>query len=243
MANQLGVSRNTVVSAYDQLIGKGYLVSRKGSRCWVANTGGIASATKPFTKSVNFPKLSVEGAVSSQQPFLEGEPEASIFHPGLPETSAFPHKTWGAILKRLSAHSRKDLHGYHSIAGHFDLKKTLASYLTVSRGLKCAPENIILTTGAQAALDIIARLLVSPGETVWMADPGFFGARNAFTCAGASLVSLPVDQTGWQLPTHDVPDPNDLSHTSLSACFRNPHAIGPTSTDTVHSKRWKCLDH
>ncbi|MEP2531926.1 PLP-dependent aminotransferase family protein [Shimia sp.] len=207
LATQLAISRNTVVSAYDQLIAEGYLVSRRGSGCRVANTRGFAKTPQSGTTSTAGPTLSRHGTTLSQQLLLQNTTDASVFHPGLPETATFPHKTWGAILKRLSAPSQESLLGYHSISGHAELKSTLASYLTVSRGLKCTPQNIVLTTGGQAALDLLARLLIDKRDTVWMEDPGFIGAKNAFACAGASLVSMPVDENGWSLPAVASPNP------------------------------------
>src|SRR6185369_2183156 len=81
------------------------------------------------------------------------------------------------------------------------------SYLKIARGVRCRPEQIVVTTGAQAALDLLARILLDAGETVWMEEPGYYGAQAAFVAAGAELVPLHVDNQGWRLapPTNVTP--------------------------------------
>jgi GntR family transcriptional regulator/MocR family aminotransferase len=73
--------------------------------------------------------------------------------------------------------------------------------------VRCSPDQIVVTTGGQAALDLLARLLLSDGDTVWMEEPGYLGARGAFLGAGAKLWPLPVGRSGWQVPTGDYPPP------------------------------------
>lgn len=208
LAGELKISRNTVLGAYDQLIAEGYLVSRQGAGCWVADIRSqiLAEDATPASPDIS-PKLSGHGLLMSSQFFMQSKPEAAVFHPGIPETATFPFKNWGAILKRLSNSSNNKLLGYHSVSGLPELKSTLASYLTVSRGLRCTAEQIVLTTGGQAALDLLSRLLIEKDDTVWMEDPGFIGARSAFSVAGARLISLPVDPSGWHLPKAKNPRP------------------------------------
>lgn len=189
-----------MVSALDQLLAEGYVESRQGAGCWVTDTGALPLVANQMSSRGTAPKLSVRGELMSCQPHLEGRPKQAIFHPGIPEIGTFPFKTWGAILKRKSTPTGDDLFGYHTISGLSDLRTTIAEYLSVSRGLKCSANQIVLTTGAQAALDLFARILIDADDTVWMEDPGFIGAKSAFSAAGARLVSLPVDRFGWHPP-------------------------------------------
>ena len=200
LSADMRISRNTVLAAYDQLIAEGYLVSRQGAGCWVAEIQMQVLIEDNTSISEASPQLSDRGALMSEQFFLQSKPGAATLHPGIPETATFPFKTWGAILKRVSTPANDRLLGYHSISGLPVLKAALCSYLTVSRGLRCTPEQIVITTGGQAALDLISRLLLDEDAAVWMEDPGFIGARSAFSAAGARLISLPVNSSGWRLP-------------------------------------------
>ena len=95
--------------------------------------------------------------------------------------------------------ARHDLFGTYSVTGYPALQEAIASYLKVARGVRCAPEQIVVTTGAQAALDLLARLLLDPGEAAWVEEPGYYGAQAAFVAAGARLEPLFVDVQGWTL--------------------------------------------
>ncbi|MBN9219440.1 MAG: PLP-dependent aminotransferase family protein, partial [Mesorhizobium sp.] len=96
-------------------------------------------------------------------------------------------------------------------------------YLFSARGVRCRPEQVVITTGAQAAFDLLARLLLDPGDTVWMEEPGYYGAKAAFTVAGARIAPIPVDQQrGWRL---DAPDPAPRLIYVTPAC---QHPLGIT---------------
>ena len=79
------------------------------------------------------------------------------------------------------------------------LKAAIARHLETSRGVSCDPEQIVITGGAQAAFDVLARLLLNPEDAVWMEEPGYPGAQGSFVAAGAKLVPLRVGPTGWDL--------------------------------------------
>jgi len=76
------------------------------------------------------------------------------------------------------------------------LREAIATYLGSSRGVNCSPDQIVIVSGAQQGLDLIARLLVKPGEPVWMENPGYFGATAAFRNAGATIIPVPTDAEG-----------------------------------------------
>jgi GntR family transcriptional regulator/MocR family aminotransferase len=133
----------------------------------------------------------------SEQPFHHGEPGVTAFHPGLPDADNFPFNTWSKLVARRTKLARTDLFGSYHIMGYPPLCQSIARYLTASRGVICSPEQVIITNGAQAAFDLLARLLTDPGETVWMEEPGYYGAGAAFLSAGAKLVPLRVGDAGW----------------------------------------------
>ncbi|MBZ0227889.1 MAG: PLP-dependent aminotransferase family protein [Bauldia sp.] len=207
-AGELGISRNTVITALDQLAAEGLLESRRGSgihvaRISVANPGRPAGARD----GGSMPPLSARGQLMTSQPRVRTFPGRTAFHPGTPELALFPFKTWSRLLTRRARFGGQDLFGYHYISGHPDLRAMIASFLTTMRRVRCAPDQIVVTTGGQAALDLLSRLLLSEGDTVWMEEPGYVGARSAFLGAGAKLWPLRVNQNGWQVPQSDYPPP------------------------------------
>jgi GntR family transcriptional regulator/MocR family aminotransferase len=125
-------------------------------------------------------------------------------------------------LARRASFGGQDLFGYHYIAGHPELRAAIASFLSAMRRVNCTPEQIVVTTGGQAALDLLARLLLDPGDTVWMEEPGYLGARGAFLGAGARLAPLPVTREGWQVPDAAAPTPRLVY---LTPCCQHPLGI------------------
>ena len=97
-----------------------------------------------------------------------------------------------------NARSRgEDLLGYNHFAGHPQLREAIAEYLGVARGVDCRPEQVIVVTGAQAALDLSRASLMDDGDVAWMEEPGYIGARSAFLAGGARLAPLRVSREGW----------------------------------------------
>lgn len=199
LAQDLAVARNTVTAAYDQLVTEGYLANRRGARPTVVDlpSGPAADRTteKPACPAVH----SKRGQLLMQQPVHHGEPGHMLFHPGMPDAENFPFGTWSRLLARRASHAGDALFGTYDVAGHPGLRAAISAYVKTARGVSCTPDQIVVTTGAQAALDLLARLLVDPGDEVWMEEPGYYGAQSAFVAAGARLVPLHVDMAGWRL--------------------------------------------
>jgi GntR family transcriptional regulator / MocR family aminotransferase len=205
-ALDLAVARNTVVAAYDQLITEGYLLNRAGARPIVVDLPGGPVAQTQVATGLSDPDLSRRGEVMMCQPVHHGRPGHVAFHPGMPDSSSFPFGVWSRLLARRANFAGETLFGTYDVVGLPALREAIAAYLRAARGVRCTAEQIVVTTGAQAAFDLLARLLLDPGDPVWMEEPGYFGAQSAFTCAGAKLVPLPVTLEGWQLePPSPVP--------------------------------------
>jgi GntR family transcriptional regulator/MocR family aminotransferase len=206
LANDLGISRNTVIAAYDALLAEGYLESTAGSGTRVALLPARPLADVLGEES-RLPPLSARGRLMTSQLRDQTIPGRHAFRPGFPEIDTFPFSTWSRLVAANTRHTREDLFGYHLIAGHPRLRKALAEYLAVSRGVRCTPEQVIVLSGAQAALDLIARMFMDPGDNFWIEDPGYLGAHTAFLAAGGRPVPLPVGPGGWQLDGADRPPP------------------------------------
>lgn len=202
MAKELGISRTTIITAIDQLIAEGYLEARQGSGTHVAGwRHELEGQTAPrSTRKMNSgPGPSVSRLWISRLSKGKAAERPSVarpLRPGIPDVSEFPSILWGRLLRRASLSQSADAAGYGFLSGHPDLRAALADYLIEHRLVDTAPDDIIVTSSAQAALDLIARLLIETGDPVWIEDPGYRGARAAFMNAGARLIPIPVDVAG-----------------------------------------------
>ena len=205
LAADLSVSRNTVAGAFDQLLAEGYIEGRPGAGTFVANELPEkllrVSPAKPATARPRMPatQLSRRGRMLAATPVAPAGRDgasACAFRPGVPALDAFPRDLWARIAARQYRQSKFDLFSYGDAAGHPPLRRAIAEYLRAARGVNCSWEQVIVTSGSQQALDLAARLLLDPGDAAWVEDPGYAGARGAWTAAGIRCVPVPVDDEG-----------------------------------------------
>ena len=205
LAQQLGLSRNTINAALDQLKAEGYLHSRPGSGNFVCNALPEAffhrSGAQAEPRNKTSPKLSKKAeeiaTVGLKRHIANGS-----FQPGVPALDAFPMKQWSQLMHE---HGRRtSLMGFDDPAGYLPLREQLANYLRSSRGLSLNTDNIIITQGAQQAAQIAIQTVLNPGDLALVESPGYIGMRKALQCYGAKIASLPVTADGIaiaQLPT------------------------------------------
>lgn len=200
LSQQLRVGRNTVIAAYDQLLAEGYVEAQSGSGTRVARLlhGSVRSSRHDTPASA---QLSRRGSVIASTPQPHRPSRSINAQPAFPDVATFPFSIWSRLIARNAQRHDDDLLGYHSFAGHQRLRQAVAGYLGVARGVDCAPEQVIIVTGAQAALDLVSRILVDQDDCVWMEEPGYLGARSAFLGSGARVAPLRVSARGWEL--HD----------------------------------------
>lgn len=214
LAGELGVSRNTVLGAYHQLLAEGYTGGQPGSGTYVATalpdtalapSDGYRQVVQSRERSV--PHLSAYGSrvaqhspwqvpgTSGQAPRLRYD-----FRYGLPDVASFPHEIWRRLLaRRARAASVQALH-YGAAEGYEPLRHAIAGYLREARAVVCTPEQIVVVNGSQQALDLTARVLLDVGDRVLIEDPQYQGARQVFLAAGAQLSTVPVDAEGMRTP-------------------------------------------
>lgn len=198
LAEDLGLGRNTVIAAYDQLALEGFIVTGRSTRPTISHLPHM-DRMRQSCSVADASALSERGRVMSQQPFHHGKPGVTAFHPGLPDADHFPFNTWAKLLTRRTKLARQELFGSYHVTGYPPLCEAIARYLGASRGVTCTPDQIIITNGAQSAFDIIARILIDPGDPVWLEEPGYYGAAAALLSAGAELQPLHVGEDGWKL--------------------------------------------
>ena len=195
LAATLGIARNTVLFAYEQLVAEGCLVAdRQGTR--VASLPAATPAAQPASPAREAsPTLSARAAAALQREPAR-DAEALPFSPGVPDLGAFPFRAWRACLERAWRDAGWRQLGYAAHGGDPGLRAALAGHLTSVRGLAVDPAQILVTSGTQAALDLCARLLADHGDTVWVENPGYLAARVAFGLAGLQVHDVAVDDEG-----------------------------------------------
>ncbi|MEO0759434.1 MAG: PLP-dependent aminotransferase family protein [Cyanobacteria bacterium J06648_16] len=200
LAKSLGISRTTVTQGYDQLISEGYLQTRVGSGTFVCSElpESLLQVESPTTAAPILGEISLSPYAERVQTIPSRPPSkrAEIdFRYGSPALDLFPTQLWKQLLARQM--ERANWLGYApSAMGDEGLRGAIATYIRQSRGVCCQPEQILITGGSQQALDLIARLILRPGDAIAFEEPGYAGARQIFATSGATVVPIPVDRDG-----------------------------------------------
>lgn len=193
LAAELGVARNTVALAYERLMAEGYLDGRVGSGTYVTEglprakiVGHDVPVRRPSTRGQRMLNAGIGVVASSTLPLT----------PGLPALDQFPFALWARMIGRFWRAEPQRLLPYGNPAGYLPLRKALAIYLRAARGISCEPEQVLIVSGSQAGIDTAARVLLDPGDTVWVEDPGYVAGRSALAANGARLAPIPIDPHG-----------------------------------------------
>jgi len=201
LAADLGVSRTTTLLALEQLQAEGYLTTHRGSGTFVAHSlpddlPQIRVRRPPAQP--RHPPLSRRGALlAAALPSvrrLQGPPRA--FRIGVPAVDLFPRRLWSQLTQRRSRSLTPAQLDYGSVAGLRSLREAIADHVSSSRGTRCGADQVIVVDGAQQGLDLLFRLLLDPGDPVWLEEPGYPGARSALLAAGATVLPVRVDGEG-----------------------------------------------
>jgi GntR family transcriptional regulator/MocR family aminotransferase len=118
------------------------------------------------------------------------------FVPEAPALDAFPFQLWSRLVVRQARRMPVNNFTYQDSAGYRPLREAIVAHVTVSRQVHCTPEQVMIVSGSQGALDLAARMLIDADDPVWLEDPGYAGARGAFLGAGAQVIPVPVDHEG-----------------------------------------------
>lgn len=205
LADDLGISRTTTVLAFDQLAAEGYLTAKSGSgtfvtielpddrpRARVASRGAVPTASSqhpPMSRR----GIALAGTLTSAVK-IDAGPRA--FRIGTPALDCFPIHLWARLASRRWKSVTLAQLDYGDNAGLLALREAIADHVGRARGTSCTADQIVIVSGAQHGLEWICRLLLDPGDTAWMEEPGYPGARGALVAAGARIRPVPVDAHG-----------------------------------------------
>lgn len=211
MAESLGVSRMTVINAYDQLLAEGYLEGKRGSGTFVASklpeeflrvpkAPSTGSKIKPSPRKLTLSafgetiRQNVEQIASNHSPTV-----AVPFQHSLIAVEEFPFDLWAKISQRHLKYSYRQIGGYGEPAGYGPLRKAIAHHLRSTRGVLCEDEQVLITAGTQQAVFLIAKVLGTPDSKVWLEDPCHRGASDVMMTLGLDVSSIPVDDEGFDI--------------------------------------------
>nr|WP_314478672.1 PLP-dependent aminotransferase family protein [uncultured Pseudomonas sp.] len=253
MSRLLAISRNSVMQAYEQLYAEGFIETRVGDGTYVAastklstqlSTGlypGLPTAlsTKPPFHTGDLSSSHTTDAPLQRlkkhhlQPPRNGVPRA--FRVGLPAFDLFPFDVWAKLQAAFWRKPHPSRLGYCDPAGEPTLRELIATYLRRSRGLDCTAEQIVITHGAQDAISLCSQLLIRPGDTVAVENPGYRAAGHAFALSGARVQGIAVDAQGMDCAQLDRLD-------TCRLVYVTPAHQYPTGVTMSLARRLQLLD-
>jgi GntR family transcriptional regulator / MocR family aminotransferase len=202
LARELGVSRTTLALAFDQLHADGYIDGRAGSGTYVAALPIAPARAAALDRSPATSRPSYRCSPLAQRLgdyVIARDRYLRAFRPGLPETELFPLAVWRRLISKFWKRPPTGLLYSAPPAGYEPLRSAIADYVRAARGVICTPGQVIVTSGTQDAINLVARTLISRGDKVWVEDPGYPNARYPLLAAGAKLVSVAVDGRGMSV--------------------------------------------
>lgn len=212
LAGELGIARNSAVYAYERLAEEGFVAATRNGTIALWDGRGRPSARD---EGGPYPiRLSdrVQG-LDNPQP----EPDRMLpFVPGLPSLDEFPVAQWRRCIERAWRRIEPAQLAYGPIEGLPELRRSVAAYVKVSRGVRCETEQVFITDGTQSSLELCARMLANPGDFGWLENPSYNGARTAFRSTGLHIVPIEVDREGM------VPEEDQWRRTPPKLIYTTP---------------------
>jgi GntR family transcriptional regulator / MocR family aminotransferase len=247
LARSLGISRSTVTQSYEQLLSEGYLETKLGSGTFVGTQlpdDLLHAPSLEQPEPLNRPALRLSKyalQLAETEVPIRPETQAPIsFRYGRPALDRFPLELWRKLLSRHCRSNPPDWLDYSTdLLGYAPLRKVIAGYISRARAVHCEPEQILITNGTQQALDLVMRLLIEPGDTIAMEDPGYSSARRIFISQGAKVLPIAVDESG--LIVQDLIHETSETTESIRLVYVTPSHQFPTGVTLSLPRRLQLL--
>ncbi|WP_321786124.1 PLP-dependent aminotransferase family protein [Burkholderia pyrrocinia] len=192
LAAELGIARNSAVYAYERLAEEGFVAATRNGTITLWGGCGRSSAGNDDSPAPVHLSERVHGLENAHP-----EPERMLpFVPGLPSLDEFPVAQWRRCIERAWKVVKPAQLAYGPVEGLPELRRAVAAYIRVSRGVRCETGQVFITDGTQSSLELCARMLANPGEFGWLENPCYNGARTAFRSTGLNIVPIEVDHEG-----------------------------------------------
>lgn len=205
LAEEMSVSRNSILDGFGRLAAEGYLVGKGGAGTYVSGAipdhlvgvyapsrGRAGSA--PLSSGLSVVARGLLPLWEASRPIVEPRTPFAV---GIGPADLFPHNLWGRLLGREWRRSRRPPGGPDDPAGCPRLRRAICNYMASTRGLNCTEDQVLIVGGVQQAIALAARVLLDPGDEVWLDEPGYDGARGAFLAAGAEVRPVGGIGRGW----------------------------------------------
>jgi GntR family transcriptional regulator/MocR family aminotransferase len=242
LANELKISRIPVLTAYAQLLAEGYFESRVGAGTFVCSSlpdqhphgesngnraAQMRSGPRPVSKRAQqMPKHEIE-------PWIRG---LGAFGLSQAAYDQFPTQIWSSIVTRHSRTKGPNALHYGGPMGFEPLREAICIYLRTARAVKCEPQQVMIVSGSQQALEISSRVVLDPGNSAWIEEPGYWLTRSVLKGAGAKMVPVPVDAEGLNVAA------GIKMRRKARAAFVTPSHQYPLGVTMSASRRMQLLD-
>jgi len=245
LSEQLGVSRNTILIVYERLIAEGYLYTDKTTGTFVnpnlpEDSLTLFNAEKTPKREINITrafrnKHSIAFKGRGHKLFNPYRSQLEIdFWVGRPDPEAFPAKVWNKFIIKNLAKSKSKMTEYPDPCGIKSLRRAISEHIQLARGITTNSQNVIITNGIQQGLNLVARLLIKPGDEVMIESPCYQGAAFVFESYGAKLTPVKVDKDGL--------DVSKLPNKQTSLIYVTPSHQYPLGYTMTLERRIKLLE-
>ncbi|MES2707092.1 MAG: PLP-dependent aminotransferase family protein [Verrucomicrobiota bacterium] len=204
LALQLGIARGTVSAVYEELLAEGYVTARIGDGTRVLPSGRAPRGDSTAVWSQPLPpagpvRLAARAGSWQRTPFPLEDTPPRAFRANIPSVTDFPLTVWSRLMSRRLRLATRELLLSCDPLGYLPLREAIALHLRETRGLQCSGGQIMIVSGTQMALDLTSRMLLDPGDAVWVEDPGYPGAAQLLEAAGARVIPISVDSQGMKV--------------------------------------------
>ncbi len=246
LARELSASRNMIVAAYDQLQAEGYVSSQTGSGTYVTDvlpdglsethtSESLINAT--LTESHADITLSLRGSRLTREQGYNAYEVQPLALSGKMDLLNFPVKTWQRVQNQVWRREDVALYDYDSRGGYAPLKKAVADYLRISRGVVLEPEQVLITAGTQQSLDLISRMLADQNDIAWVENPCYWGAWSSFYANDLHIRPIAVDTEGMS------PSSDDINSTAPKFIYITPSHQYPTGAVMSLARRRQLIEY
>jgi GntR family transcriptional regulator/MocR family aminotransferase len=244
LAQSLGVSRDTVESAYGQLHAEGFIERRVGSGSYVSERmqrlPGRGRPRRTVVERGTTARLSQRGKAMLQGGGVRDFFTPRPFAPGVPETRSFPLQTWERLQRQVLKEYGTQALLHSPPQGMEQLRRAIADYVNLERGARATPERVLVLTSSQQALTLCATVLLDAGERIFIEDPVYHGARKAFDAAGLECVPVPLDADG--LRVERMLELAQTAEQAARAVFLTPSHQFPTGATLALDRRLAVIE-
>ena len=245
LADDLGVSRTTVLQAFERLVSEGYATARSGAGTRVATTLNTSAHRRSTMRVEGRAPRAPDRPLRLSRAAAEMMDEFNISRPkhrmvpfalGYPALDEFPVALWARITGRLWRTRATEMLSFTDTRGYPPLCEAIAQYVSTARGVRCTADNVIVTNGAQHGIDLMARVLLDAGDIAWVEQPGYRPVRASLRSVGAQIVRVPVDEHGLDVSEGERRAPH------ARVAFITPSYQAPLGVTLTLERRLALLD-